>query len=124
MKQAYKQRFARIVQKWLDESNQSQRQAAVKIQCSQSTLGAWLRAQSSPFGDVDVQERLAEELKLTPEELLADVRGVGLQKMPKKLGYTDIEFLVLSMPKSDQAALLSTVAKSLTNVEMVNNGYA
>lgn len=124
MRQAYKDRFSRIIQKWLDETQMSQRDAAKRLNCSQSSLGAWMRAQSSPFGAIETQELLAQELKTTPEQLLADVRGVGLQRIPQKLGYTDIEFLVLSLPKSDQATLLATLAKSLTNVDLVNNGYA
>lgn len=59
---------------------------------------------------------------MTPEALLADVRGVALEQMPKDLPFPDVERIASELPADDIKLLIASLIETLAAPVEKKNG--
>jgi len=98
-------RLAGFVNEWMDERGLSERAAADILDVSQTAISSWKNARTSMKLDSFIE--FARVIGRTPEWLLAQVRGVPLESLPRQASYQDVRLLVDGLSEREKRNLLT-----------------
>ena len=106
-----RKRFSKILSEWMAKNELSGRGAAELLGTSPSAVQSWLRCQNDIGWDSFFA--FAGVLGLTPERLLAEVRGVAYEQLPPSLIYQDVEKIGLGRSVEERVRLTHCLVDSL-----------